>query len=405
MKSEHYAVIEEDNTMAFKQAQRLEKVYHSQMRKIYGLCVEMRKKGEKVADVTLGQPNFPTPQYIKDACKKALDDGWTGYADYTGIPELKAEIIKKIKRDTGLDYCPEEILATSGVAQGCFVSLMAFLNPGDEVLIPDPVYFIYDNCASLAGATIKKYSLKEENEFQVDIDELKGLITEKTKMMVIVSPSNPLGASLTTDNLAKIAELAIQHDLIVVTDEIYDMLVYDDVKPVSIATFPGMRDRTIILNGFSKSFAMTGWRLGWAAVPIEMVDPMDRLAFYMTSGPATFVMHAAAAALREENGSCEAMRQEFDRRRKYLVEEIGRLKNFSCLAPKGAFYIFLNIKKTGMTSYDFCDYMFEHYRVAMIAGSIFGSNGEGFARISYAASDEVLQDVITGLKLADKDFN
>jgi aminotransferase len=166
-----------------------------------------------------------------------------------------------------------------------------------------------------------------------------------------------------------------------------------------------MKERTIILNGFSKAFAMTGWRLGWAAAPLEMIDAMDRLAFYMTSGPTTFAMHAAAVALRDESGSCEMMRQEFDRRRKYLVEEIGKLKNLSCLTPKGAFYIFLNIKKTGMNSCDFCSYMLEKYKVAMIAGSIFGNSGEGFVRISYAASDEVLQDVVKGLQLADKDFN
>lgn len=390
--------------MAFKQAERLEYVHHSQMRRIFGLCNEMKNRGEPVADVTLGQPNFPTPQYIKDACIEALQEGHTGYADYSGIPILKEEIIKKIKKDTGMEYGPDEILATTGVAQGCFVSLMAFLNPGDEVLLPDPVYFIYDNCAHIAGATIKKYTLKEENKFQVDIDELKSLITEKTKMMVIVSPSNPLGASLTTENLAEIAALAIKHDLIVVTDEIYDMLVYEDPKPVSIATFPGMRERTIILNGFSKSFAMTGWRLGWAAAPEAMVDPMNRLAFYMTSGPATFVMHAAAAALREEDGTCEMMRKEFDNRRKYLVEEINKLKNLSCLAPAGAFYIFLNIKKTGMSSHDFCEYLFEKYRVAVIAGSIFGVSGEGFVRISYAASDETLKAVVEGLQKADKDF-
>jgi aminotransferase len=390
--------------MAFKQAERLENVRHSQMRKIFGMCTELKKRGEKVADVTIGQPNFPTPQYIKDACIEALQEGHTGYADYSGIPILKEEIIKKIKKDTGMDYAPDEILATTGVAQGCFVSLMAFLNPGDEVILPDPVYFIYDNCANIAGATIKKYTLREENEFQVDIEELKGLITEKTKMMVIVSPSNPLGASLTTENLSQIAALAIQHDLIVVTDEIYDMLVYEDPKPVSIATFPGMRERTIILNGFSKSFAMTGWRLGWAAAPEYMIDPMNRLAFYMTSGPTTFVMHAAAAALREEDGSCEMMRKEFDKRRRYLVEEINKLENFSCLTPKGAFYIFLNIKKTGMSSHDFCEYIFEKYRVAVIAGSIFGSSGEGFVRISYAASDETLKEVVDGLQKADKDF-
>ncbi len=390
--------------MAFKQAERLENVRHSQMRKIFGMCTELKKRGEKVADVTIGQPNFPTPQYIKDACIEALQEGHTGYADYSGIPVLKEEIIKKIKKDTGMDYGPDEILATTGVAQGCFVSLMAFLNPGDEVILPDPVYFIYDNCANIAGATIKKYTLREENEFQVDIEELKSLITEKTKMMVIVSPSNPLGASLTTENLSQIAALAIQHDLIVVTDEIYDMLVYEDPKPVSIATFPGMRERTIILNGFSKSFAMTGWRLGWAAAPEYMIDPMNRLAFYMTSGPTTFVMHAAAAALREEDGSCEMMRKEFDKRRRYLVEEINKLENFSCLTPKGAFYIFLNIKKTGMSSHDFCEYIFEKYRVAVIAGSIFGSSGEGFVRISYAASDETLKEVVDGLQKADKDF-
>jgi aspartate/methionine/tyrosine aminotransferase len=173
---------------------------------------------------------------------------------------------------------------------------------------------------------------------------------------------------------------------------------------VSIATFPGMRERTIILNGFSKSFAMTGWRLGWAAAPEYMIDPMNRLAFYMTSGPTTFVMHAAAAALRDEDGSCEMMRKEFDKRRRYLVEAINKLKNFSCLAPKGAFYIFLNIKKTGMSSHDFCEYIFEKCRVAVIAGNIFGSSGEGFVRISYAACDETLKAVVEGLQKADKDF-
>lgn len=391
--------------MAFKQAERLDKVHHSQMRRIFGLCNELRSKGEEVFDVTIGQPNFPTPQYIKDACVDALEAGYTGYADYSGIPILKDEIIKKIKRDTGLEYKHNEILATTGVAQGCFVSLMAFLNPGDEIILPDPVYFIYDNCANIAGAEIKKYTLREKNEFQIDIEELKGLITEKTKMLVIVSPSNPLGASLTSENLAEIAKVAVENDLIVVTDEIYDMLVYEDPAPVSIATFPGMRERTIVLNGFSKSFAMTGWRLGWAAAPEAMIDPMNRLAFYMTSGPVSFVMHAATAALRDEDGSCEMMKKEFDKRRLYLVEEINKLKNFSCLTPKGAFYIFLNIKKTGMSSHDFCEYIFETQRVAVISGHIFGPSGEGFVRISYAASDEMLKAVIEGLKRADKDFN
>jgi len=391
--------------MAFRQADRLEKVHHSQMRTIFGRCNELRSKGEVVTDVTIGQPNFPTPKYIKDACIEALEAGYTGYCDYSGIPILKEEIIKKTKRDTGLEYRPDEILATTGVAQGCFVALMSFLNPGDEVILPDPVYFIYDNCANIAGAEIRKYRLTEENEFQIDIEELKGLITEKTKMLVIVSPSNPLGASLTTANLAEVAKIAVEHDLIVVTDEIYDMLVYEDPKPVSIATFPGMRERTIILNGFSKSFAMTGWRLGWAVAPEELIDPMNRMAFYMTSGPVSFVMHAAATALREEDGSCEMMRKEFDKRRRYLVEEINLLNNLSCLAPKGAFYIFLNVKKTGMSSQKFCEYIFEKYRVAVIPGNLFGSSGEGFVRISYAASDETLKAVIEGLKQADKDFD
>ena len=390
--------------MAFKQADRLEKVHHSQMRKIFGLCNELRSRGEPVTEVTIGQPNFPTPQYIKDACIEALEAGHTGYCDYSGIPILKEQIIKKIKRDTGIEYVPDEILATTGVAQGCFVSLMALLNPGDEVILPDPVYFIYDNCANIAGAEIKKYKLLEQNEFQIDIEELKTLITDKTKMLVIVSPSNPLGASLTTENLSEVAKIAVENDLIVVTDEIYDMLVYEDPKPVSIATFPGMRERTIILNGFSKSFAMTGWRLGWAAAPEELIDPMNRLAFYMTSGPVSFVMHAATVALRDEDGSCEMMRKEFDKRRRYLVEEINKLKYLSCLAPKGAFYIFLNIKATGMSSQEFTGYIFEKHRIAVIPGDLFGSSGEGFVRISYAASDEVLKAAVEGLKQADKDL-
>ena len=286
--------------MEFKQAHRLENLHVSGTRVVFGKCAELAAQGIPVTALTLGQPDFDTPQYIIDACKKALDEGKTRYTDGSGIQELKEAVCQKLEKENGLHYTPNEISVTTGVAQGMFVALLSTLNPGDEVLVPDPVYLTYSEIPNIAGAVIKKYDLLEENDYQVDVDQIRSLITDKTKMLVIVSPSNPTGGVLSRASLEAIAAIAKEHDLLVLSDEIYDRFVYDDEQElVSIASLPGMKERSIVLNGFSKSMAMTGWRLGYIAAPENMIEPMNRLSFYMTAGATTFVQYAGVAGLLE----------------------------------------------------------------------------------------------------------
>lgn len=389
--------------MNFEQAHRLDNLHVSGTRVVFSKCAELAAQNIPVTALTLGEPDFSTPQYIVDACKRSLDAGQTRYTDGSGILELKEAVCEKLARENGLHYTPAEISVTTGVAQGMFVALLSTLNPGDEVLVPDPVYLTYSEIPNIAGAVIKKYNLLEENDYQVQVDEVRSLITEKTKMLVIVSPSNPTGGVLSRASMEALADIAREHDLLVLSDEIYDRFVYDDEQElVSIASLPGMKERSIVLNGFSKSMAMTGWRLGYIAAPQEMIEPMNRLSFYMTAGATTFVQYAGVAALHEEDGSIERMRQEFKRRRDYLVEEINRLEHFSCKKPEGAFYIFMNIRKTGMTSAEFCSYAIDKYRLALIPSDAFGTNGEGYARLSYASSMEVLERAIGILQEMDR---
>lgn len=392
--------------MTFKQADRLKGIPMSRTRVMLRKCQELRAAGEKVTALTLGEPDFDTPEYIIMACKKALDDGLTKYTDSTGPLELREAICRKLKRENGLVYCPEEISVTSGVEQGTFAAFMSFLNPGDEVLVQDPVYLTYTTIPEIAGATVKTYSLLEENDFQPDMNQLRSLVTDKTKMIAMVSPGNPTGSIFTRESLEAIAELAREKNLLVVSDEIYERLTYGEKdEVVSIASLPGMKERTILLNGLSKSMAMTGWRIGYMAAPPELIDPLNRMAFYMTAGATSFAQYAAAEALDGDDGSAEKMRLEFKKRRDYLVGEINEMENFSCIVPQGAFYVFMNIKKTGMKSEEFCDYALEQYRLAMMPGDVFGQCGEGFVRLSYAASRQVLEEAVCILKDIDHEIS
>ncbi len=392
--------------MTFKQADRLKGIPMSRTRVMLRKCQELRAAGEKVTALTLGEPDFDTPEYIIMACKKALDDGLTKYTDSTGPLELREAICRKLKRENGLVYCPEEISVTSGVEQGTFAAFMSFLNPGDEVLVQDPVYLTYTTIPEIAGATVKTYSLLEENDFQPDMNQLRSLVTDKTKMIAMVSPGNPTGSIFTRESLEAIAELAREKNLLVVSDEIYERLTYGEKdEVVSIASLPGMKERTILLNGLSKSMAMTGWRIGYMAAPPELIDPLNRMAFYMTAGATSFAQYAAAEALDGDDGSAEKMRLEFKKRRDYLAGEINKMENFSCIVPQGAFYVFMNIKKTGMKSEEFCDYALEQYRLAMMPGDVFGQCGEGFVRLSYAASRQVLEEAVCILKDIDHEIS
>lgn len=391
--------------MGFRQADRLNDVPMSKTRAIFAKCAELKKQGVEVTALTLGEPDFNTPDYVKEACKKALDANLTKYEDNNGPQELRKAICEKLKKDNKLEYLPEEISVTTGVAQGMFAAILSFINPGDEILIPDPVYLTYSAIPKIAGAVVKRYRLLEENDYQIDLEELEELITEKTRMIVIVSPSNPTGGVLDEDSLKTIADLAKKNDLMVLSDEIYERLTYDEDKPaISIATLPDMKERTILLNGLSKSMAMTGWRIGYIAAPVELIEPMNRMTFYMTAGATTFAAYASIDALKNLDGSIEKMRNEFKKRRGYLVDEINKMRNFSCKMPEGAFYVFMNIKKTGMTSEAFCDYALDNYRLAMVPGDAFGPSGEGYVRMSYATSMGTLHKAINLLKKLDDEF-
>lgn len=391
--------------MEFKQAERMEQVEPSGTREVFAKCIKLMEQNIPFTALTLGEPDFPTPQYIVDACKQALDEGKTHYVAENGIPELRQAICEKLERENDLHYTPDEISVTTGVAMGMFVAMMATLNPGDEILVPNPVYVTYWQIPRIAQAKVVTYDLLEENDFQVDVEQIRARITDKTKMIVVVSPSNPTGGVLRHDSLAAIADIAREHDLIVLSDEIYDHFVYDDgIRSESIASLPEMKERSIVLNGFSKSMAMTGWRLGYIAAPAKFMDAINRLSFYMTAGTTTFVQHAGVKALREEDGSIARMREAFRERRDYLVEEINKLRNFSCKKPEGAFYVFLNIKKTGMSSRDFCNFALDKVRLAMVPGTAFGPGGEGYARLSYAYSVETLREAVAKLNELDDMF-
>ena len=378
--------------MEFKQAHRLENLHVSGTRVVFGKCAELAAQGIPVTALTLGQPDFDTPQYIIDACKKALDEGKTRYTDGSGIQELKEAVCQKLEKENGLHYTPSEISVTTGVAQGMFVALLSTLNPGDEVLVPDPVYLTYSEIPNIAGAVIKKYDLLEENDYQVDVDQIRSLITDKTKMLVIVSPSNPTGGVLSRASLEAIAAIAREHDLLVLSDEIYDRFVYDDEQElVSIASLPGMKERSIVLNGFSKSMAMTGWRLGWLAAAAPVIAEIAKAHQYLVSSAVSFEMDAAAQALTVDP---TPMLKVYRARRERVLAALDAM-DLDVVEPAGAFYAFPSIKQYGLTSEDFCIKAIKEANVALVPGDCFGT--EGHIRLSYCVSDKDLDEGLNRL--------
>lgn len=376
----------------------------SKIRLLSAKAQEMRAQGRQMYMFTMGQPDFATPRYIIDACEKALEDGFTTYPAYEGPLVFRQAVCDKYERDNGLKFDPKQVISTCGAAQAAYLVLTSFLDPEDEVLVPNPMYNIYENIAGVCGAKAVKYSLREENDFQIDLDEFKSLITDKTKMIVICSPNNPIGGVLTKENLEGVAEIVADKDILICSDEIYERLVYDGTKAVSPASIPSLRDKTIIINGFSKAFSMTGWRVGYIITPEQYFEKLYVHTGLQVSGIPAFVLQAAAVALNDEEkyNTVEKMRAEFEERRNYFVGEINKTKHFSCKMPKGAFYIFMNIKKTGMTSEEFVDWLVENYGIVMVTGTIFGSEGEGFVRISYASSMDDIQAACKILHEADK---
>lgn len=361
----------------------------SGIRKFFDIVSEM----PDAISLGVGEPDFDTPWHIRDEGIYALEKGRTFYTSNAGLKELREEIVRYLERRIHVSYNPaDEVLITVGGSEGIDMAFRAMLNPGDEVLIPQPSYVSYEPCAVLADGVPVIIELKEENEFRLTKEELLAAVTDKTKILVLPFPNNPTGAIMEKKDLEEIAEVCIEKDLFVLSDEIYAELSYKG-DHVSIASLPGMRERTILINGFSKAYAMTGWRLGYACGPAEVIAQMTKIHQYAIMCAPTNSQYAAVDALRNGDADVAMMRESYDQRRRYLMNAF-REMGLSCFEPYGAFYTFPCIKEFGMTSDEFATRFLEEEKVAVVPGTAFGACGEGFLRISYAYSLEQLKEAL-----------
>ena len=353
----------------------------SGIRKFFDLVSEM----DDAISLGVGEPDFDTPWHIRDEGIYSLEKGRTFYTSNAGLKELKVEISKYLNRRFGLQYdYNKEILVTVGGSEAIDIAMRAMLDPGDEVLISQPSYVSYLPCCVLANGTPVTIELKAENEFRLTAEELEAAITPKTKLLVMPFPNNPTGAVMEKKDLEAVAEVIKKHDLFVLSDEIYCELTYLE-KHVSIASLPGMRERTIVVNGFSKSHAMTGWRLGYAYGPAEIIKQMLKIHQFAIMCAPTTSQYAAVEALKNGDEDVAMMREQYDARRRYLMERFKEM-GLECFEPFGAFYVFPCIKEFGMTSDEFANRLLQTKKVAVVPGTAFGDSGEGFIRISYAYS-------------------
>jgi len=359
---------------------------------------ELERQGKSIVHLEIGEPDFDTPVHIRDAAKQALDDGFTHYGASAGQLELREAIAKHQTERQGYDVSADSVIVTPGGKPVMFFTIMALVEQGVEVIYPNPGFPIYESMINYMGGTPVPMQLNEETGYNADIDNLRSLITSRTKLLIVNSPNNPCGSVIPESDLEKIAEMAVANDLVVLSDEIYKDMYYGDQEHVSITKFPGMRERTIILDGFSKSYAMTGWRLGYGIFPDFMVEPVTRLMTNSVSCTSVFSQIAAIAALEGPQDSVVAMMEEFTKRRDLVVEGLNSLPGITCLVPKGAFYAFPNIRGTGMSSQEFADKALYEAGVALLAGTAFGEFGDGYVRISFANSQENLLEAIKRLR-------
>lgn len=388
-----------------KQSKKMDSIPFSPIRKVFGEVQRLRAEGKEVISLGIGEPDFDTPVHICEAMTEAVKNGATHYTANKGIVELREAIQEKLKVDNDLEYDLEEIICTVGVSEGVFVSLSAFLDEGDEVLVPDPSWLNYSHVPRLNGAEPVYYPLVKENEFEISVEELEKRLTDKTKIIVILDPSNPTGGIQRKENLEKVAEFAIKNDLLVISDEIYEKLIFDGNKHYSIASFPGMRERTIVLNGFAKAYSMTGWRLGYIAAPIELINPMAKLHAYNVANASSMVQWGGVAALTGTQEPVEAMVAEFKSRRDFMVKALNEIKGINCNNPKGAFYLFVDISETGMNAEEFSDFSLQKAGVAVIPGTAFGERATHEIRISYASDMETLKRAVSNIKNAVDQLN
>jgi aspartate/methionine/tyrosine aminotransferase len=350
----------------------------------------LEAEGRSIVHLEIGEPDFDTPANVRAAAKQALDEGATHYAPFPGIPTLREAIAADATARKGFPVTPDRVFVTVGGKGVMLYAILGIVDPGDEVIVPDPGYPIYESLVRFVGGTPVAIPIRMANDFRLDVDELASLITPRTRMLVVNSPANPTGGVLTRTDLERIAELAIRHDLAVLADEIYSRILYDGTEHVSIASLPGMAERTIVLDGFSKTYAMTGWRLGYAIVPPTLVQTYSQLIINTISCAPTFAQLGAVEALTGPQADVDAMVVEFRARRDLVVDGLNAIAGVSCLRPTGAFYAFPDIAGTGLTGADLAERLLHDAGVCVLAGTAFGGVGTDHIRISYANSRENL---------------
>jgi aspartate/methionine/tyrosine aminotransferase len=350
--------------------------------------------GRHVIHLELGEPDFDTPRHVGEATVRGLlDERMTHYTPATGIAPLKAAIVDEVRRRKGIETTPDNVIVTPGAKPIMFYAMLALIDEGDEVIYPNPGFPIYESMARYVGGTAVPAPLREADEFRMDVAEVASLVTERTKMIVFNSPHNPTGSVLTADDIREIARIAVEHDLVVLADEIYGRLQYEG-QPLSIATLPGMAERTITLDGFSKTFAMTGWRLGYGIVPEWLVPSFSRLVINSVSCTNAFAQAGAVAALTGPQDEPDRFREEFMARRQLIVDGLNAIPGVSAVMPHGAFYAFPNVSSFGRTSNEIADHLLYDAGVCVLSGTAFGKHGEGYVRLSYANSRENLTEAL-----------
>ena len=363
---------------------------------VLGKAVALERAGRRVVHLEIGEPDFPAPPHVVAAVEEALDAGRTKYVPSPGIPELREVVSSHLDSVGRMTASPERVVITPGGKPVMFFTMLALCEPGDEVLNPDPGFPMYASIADFTGATPVPLPLREENGFRVDPDELAGLVTDRTKLLILNSPQNPCGSVLTAEDVEAISRIAIERDLVVLSDEIYSALSYTGRCP-SVLDVDGMAERTVLLDGWSKTFAMTGFRLGYGVFPPALVEPVTRLMVNSVSCVPAFCQYGAIAALEGPWDTVDRMREELRARRELVVDGLNGIDGISCLSPGGAFYAFPNISALGMSSAVLADRLLEEAGVACLPGTAFGEHGEGFLRLSFANSAENLREALKAI--------
>jgi len=369
--------------------------------KMLGIAKQLEREGREIAHMEVGEPDFDTPEHIKRAAQEALAQGATKYTPSAGIPELREAIAKHLEAK-GIQAEATEVLVTPGAKHAIFCAMAAALDPGDEVLIPSPCW-TYEGIVLIAGGKPVYIETTQVDEFRLRVEKVQEKLTSKTRMLLLNYPNNPTGATINKQDLRALADLSVDHKFWVLSDEVYDCFTYEGERS-SVASLPGMHERTIYINGFSKAYAMTGWRLGYAVAPVELTRAMIKVQQASTSCVAAFVQAAGIAALRGPQDCVDEMREEYRKRREVMVKELNSIEGFECIKPKGAFYVFPSVKKLGMKSSELCERLLREASVATVPGNEFGPYGEGHIRFSYATSMQNIKKAIERIRATVERF-